>query len=135
MIDILKIADKHMSGEIVWGQRDCCTGACDVFMELYGFDPMLPLRGTYSTKFEARREILRRGDWINMTIELANLCGLSDGTGGFGEIGLTKAGRANMAGGRALAISGGDMGWIVRCDTGYAVTKMDIIDRSWAWQP
>lgn len=135
MADIIKLADDHMSGEIVWGTRDCCTGACDVFHALYGVDPMWPLRGSYDTKYGAYREITARGGWLDMTTRLADLCALFDGDGSFGEIGVTKQGVANLTGGRALAVSGGNLGWIVRTEMGYAIIKRHFIERSWSWQP
>ena len=134
MAGIINLAETHMSGEIVWGTRDCCTGACDIFQSLHGIDPMWPLRGLYETKYGAYREIKSRGGWLEMTTSLANTCGLVSGDGSFGEIGVTREGVANLAGGRALAISGGDLGWIIRTEMGYAIIKHQFIERSWSWQ-
>lgn len=134
MADIIQLANDHMSGQIVWGTRDCCTGACDVFNALHGIDPMWPLRGLYDTKYGAYREITAWGGWLDMTTSLAALSGLTDGDGSFGEIGVTVQGAANLAGGKALAISGGDLGWIIRTEMGYALIKHEFIERSWSWQ-
>lgn len=134
MACLIGLAETHMSGEIVWGSRDCCTGACDIFHDLYGIDPMWPLRGNYNTKRGAYREIASRGGWLEMTTQLADLSGLIDGGGAFGDIGVTVQGAANLAGGKALAISGGDIGWIIRTEMGYALIKHQFIERSWSWQ-
>lgn len=133
-ISIIDLAERHMSGEIVWGTRDCCTGPCDIFKDLYGVDPMWPMRGTYSDKFEARREIMLRGGWLKMTQGLADLSGLKPGCGHLGEIGVTVASSANHAAGRCLAISAGNLGWILKTKLGYMVVETDIIERSWGWQ-
>ena len=130
---ILNLANDHMLGEIEWGVRDCCTGACDVFLSLFGVDPMAPLRGSYSTKFGAYRQINQRGGWSRMTEDLAVSSGLLSGVGGLGELGLTRQGVANYSGGRALAICAGEIGWIIKAEMGYVLRGFNAIERSWRW--
>ena len=128
MIDLANI---HMCGEIVWGTADCCTGACDVFHDLHGIDPMWPLRGTYSTQRGAYREITSRGGWVQMTLDLADASGLVEGCGDVGELGLTLPGTGTLGDGRMLAVSVGELGWILRSDLGYVLSRDDVIERSW----
>lgn len=134
MASVIELADVHMSGEIVWGSRDCVTGACDIFHDLHGVDPMREHRGCYSDKWGAYRWINHFGGWALMTDMVFGVAGLVEGDGSRGEIGLTVTGCANLARGKSLAVSAGDIGWITRTQMGYAVIKSDFIERSWKWQ-
>lgn len=71
-----------------WGAADCCTAACDVFLRLYGVDPMLPLRGRYSTRMGALRIIGRMGGMMAMADDLAARAGLVESDGSEGDIGV-----------------------------------------------
>lgn len=59
-----------------WGEADCCTAACDVFLRLYGIDPMARLRGKYATRREANRLIEAFGGFEPMASFLAEEAGL-----------------------------------------------------------
>lgn len=72
-----------------WGEADCCTSACDVFLRLYGVDPMRALRGTYANRIEADAVIAEAGGWMAMAERLAAVTGLvSDASPRPGSIGL-----------------------------------------------
>lgn len=71
-----------------WGTHDCCASACSAFFMLRGIDPMLPLRGSYSTGFEASELIDAWGGWEAMTALLGSMAGLRPCAGGAGAIGL-----------------------------------------------
>lgn len=128
---VIDLANAHMSGEIVWGKSDCCTGACNIFRDLHGIDPMWPLRGTYRSRVGAYHQIASRGGWVQMATDLARTSGLNYGSGAVGEIGLTKRGIGAIGDGRMLAISAGELGWILRSDLGYVISRDDVVERSW----
>lgn len=60
-----------------WGEADCCTAACDVFLRLTGIDAMAPLRGQYDTFRGAAALIQARGGFEAMCDGLAAAAGLS----------------------------------------------------------
>lgn len=47
-----------------WGQHDCCTFPADWALLRLGQDPMVHLRGTYSTEEEARAIVEEAGDLV-----------------------------------------------------------------------
>ena len=59
--DVLAAVMDVMSGPWVWGQRDCCAAACEVFRRLHGIDPMADLRGVAATREEADRIVSAYG--------------------------------------------------------------------------
>jgi hypothetical protein len=75
-----------------WGAADCCTAACDVFAVLHGVDPMAPLRGRYSSRKGALRQVARHGGWHAMAEELAARAGLVPSDGQPGDIALIMTG-------------------------------------------
>ncbi|MGZ9812646.1 DUF6950 family protein [Pseudoroseicyclus sp. H15] len=54
---VLDAAEEVMRGPIVWGRSDCCTAAADIFLRLWGVDPMPRLRGRFRSAGGARRAI------------------------------------------------------------------------------
>ena len=42
---VLETVEAVMSQPFEWGPCDCCSASCDVFLRLWGFDPMAPVRG------------------------------------------------------------------------------------------
>lgn len=128
MADLIRLADTHMGGEFVWGERDCCTSACDMLMAVSQIDPMWSLRGKYHNSIQAMRRITERGGWLQMAQRLADDAGMVKGDGCAGEIGLTVA---NSKVGRALVFSGGRMGWFGKTQDGYMLISSNHIERSW----
>jgi len=74
-----------------WGVADCCTGACDAFLALWGVDPMAELRGKYDDATSAYRAIIARGGWEKMIEGFAKGAGLVPSPGVSGDIGLIKS--------------------------------------------
>jgi hypothetical protein len=75
-----------------WGRADCCTSACDVFLRLYGIDPMASLRGTYSTQRGAAKAIARMGGFDQMAATLAARAGMQPVEPRVGAVGVTHEG-------------------------------------------
>lgn len=133
---VLGMAVEAMARPWDWGAADCCTSASDVFLELAGVDPMLPLRGRYRTATGAARLIRRMGGWDAMTADLADAAGLTlvePLAARPGDIGLTPRGTALGMGGQALAICVGGGGlspfWAVKSSDGIMVTACGA--RAW----
>lgn len=51
---VLAEVEAVMSRPFVWGTCDCVSAACDVFLRLWGIDPLAPWRG-----LEGRADIIR----------------------------------------------------------------------------
>lgn len=75
-----------MSRPFAWGPCDCCTAACDVFLGLWGVDPMAALRGRYTGATGAARVLWQNGGLAAWAARVARREGLLPGhaTGGFG---------------------------------------------------
>ena len=67
---------RWFGGRFVWGERDCCASACSAFAEIYGFDPMVELRGLYASRREAHSVIADRGGLRLVAMDLARKNGL-----------------------------------------------------------
>jgi hypothetical protein len=106
-----------------WGAADCCTAACDVFLRLYGVDPMAPLRGRYSTRLGAMRLIAREGGMLAMAEGLAARAGLVASDGRAGDIGVVAFG-----GQLALGICTGPV-WQGKSERGMAPVHQFV--RAW----
>ena len=100
-----------------WGAADCCTAACDVFLRLYGIDPMTPLRGRYSSRVGALRMIAQEGGWLKMTDSLAARSGLvhvpSEDPG---NIGIVRTAEGDLA----LGICVSPSVWVGKSERGLA---------------
>jgi len=114
-----------MNRPFVWGTADCCTSACDVFLRLWGVDPMQPLRGLYASKDEATAIIRARGGWRRMAQGLADAAGLVGGCGEAGEIGLVR-----LNDGFALGVALGHGQWAGPVDGGFQTVGPAVL--SWA---
>ena len=136
MAGVIDLAERHMSGPIVWGTNDCCTGVCDIFRARHGFDPMLKFRGTYSTRFEAYDVIRSCGGWLKLTHDTFTLCYSMSETDRprWGDIGLLRQDSAHLAFGRALVSSAGKSGWIGRTKMGYCLLKSVDVEKVWTWR-
>ena len=109
-----------------WGEADCCTAACDVFLRMHGVDPMEPLRGRYSTYREARRVISQEGGWLPMAESLASRSGLTGCAGMVGCIGVVRDARGALALGILT-----ELGWAGKTEHGMAVGGMLKGMRAW----
>ena len=49
-----------------WGHQDCLTWPALYCLAITGIDPASRYRGTYSTKFGARRLLLQNGGFLNL---------------------------------------------------------------------
>jgi hypothetical protein len=81
-----------------WGHADCCTFACDVFLAVYGIDPMRDLRGTYDSVTGAARLVASRGGMranIRQTLREAGLVPCEPREGALGMV--TDSGGAQVA--------------------------------------
>ena len=92
MARVMAVAMDVMDRPWEWGAADCCTSACDVFLRLYGTDPMAPLRGRYRTQREAQRLIAGYGGWGRMADALAAGSGLVRCDPREGAIGVSEHG-------------------------------------------
>ena len=135
MAGIIELADQHLRGPISWSNNDCCAGACNIFRDIHGVDPMKPLRGRYKTMGQIRRILWSFGGWVPMTTWLAATSGLVEVLDGgrVGDIALSREGVGDMPGeGRMLLISAGGAGWIGKTSHGYAILRQsDLIERCW----
>lgn len=124
-MQVFRVALDVMDRPWQWGVADCCTAACDVFARLHGLDPMEPLRGRYSTRMGALRQIARRGGWLAMGNALAARAGLQHvPTGLPGDIGIIRDAQGVLA----LGIRT-EMGWAGKTETGMATVPQ--VMRAW----
>jgi hypothetical protein len=87
---ILAHAIEVMERPWKWGEADCCTAACDVFMRLTGIDPMASLRGVYTTRAGAVAMIRSLGGFEQMADTLAARAGLTATNGAPGDIAVGR---------------------------------------------
>lgn len=109
-----------------WGAADCCTAACDVFQRLHGIDPMVPLRGRYSSRLGAARLIARHGGWLAMGDALAARAGLVVTDGRPGDLGLIDAGGGVLA----LGVCTAPGVWAGKSEAGMATVRS--VRRAWS---
>lgn len=74
----MALVERVMSRPFEWGPCDCCSASCDVFAALWGFDPMMPVRG-YSGPLGAARMMRRAGGLPVLAEALAAQAGLTLG--------------------------------------------------------
>ena len=120
MAEVMVVVAEVMLRRWKWGEADCCTSACDVFLRLHGVDPMEPLRGAYSSRTGADLLIDGGGGMEALAVSLARLAGLREGIGGAGEIGVGEA--------RCFLIGTGE-GWVGKTANGFATVPRAV--RSW----
>lgn len=121
-MQVFRVALDIMDRPWDWGAADCCTAACDVFARLHGIDPMLPLRGRYSTRMGALRHIACWGGWLAMGSKLATQSGLVRVSIGMpGDIGIIRDAKGVLA----LGIRT-EMGWAGKTDTGLAIVPQVV---------
>lgn len=108
-----------------WGTHDCCAAASSAFLALNGIDPMMPLRGEYSSEAEAIALIEAWGGWEAMTASLADLAGLRQCQGAAGAIGLHKS----DAGQFGLVFGIGSGKWAGKSARGMAL--VNSVERAW----
>jgi len=121
--ELIHSIEKHMGGPIVWGVSDCCTGPCGVFNDIFGLDPMIGVRGAYSTAFAAARIINPFGGLLGYANHLATASGLHVSKGIQGDIGVSKKDTAIGIGGRCLMICVGEGVWAAKTENGVAFIK------------
>jgi len=107
-----------------WGTHDCCASACTAFAALRGVDPMAPLRGSYSTGWEASEMIEAWGGWEVMPGILAAMAGLRACEGGAGAIGLHWG-----AAGYSLVFGVGPGLWAGKSLRG--ISLVSAVERAW----
>jgi hypothetical protein len=90
MARVMEVALDVMDRPWEWGEADCCTSACEVFLRIHGVDPMAHLRGTYKTKTGAMRMIASFGGFVPMVRALAAKAGLVESAAVPGAIGATQ---------------------------------------------
>ena len=100
-----------------WGAADCCTAACDVFLRLYGVDPMAQFRGRYSSRVGALRIIAQAGGFIDLAQGFARSSGLVASDGRVGDFGVILTGDEMAFGIRT------EFGWVGKSEGGLAVVS------------
>ena len=126
---VMAEVDRVMAVRWQWGLADCCTAASDVFLALWGVDPMAELRGTYEDAGSAARLIARRGGFLALCEAAARSSGLVAGAGRPGDIGLSAAGAGGGPDGRAMLICVKPGAWAGKSDLGYSITR--DVERCW----
>lgn len=121
--------DRIMSRRWEWGVSDCSMAAADVFLGLWGVDPMTPHRGIYSDAMGAVRLIRSYGGFASIAAASARMTGLVDGSGMPGEIGISVSGAASGPEGRAMLICIEPGAWAGKTELGYAVLPQ--AERCW----
>lgn len=121
----LDAAARAMDHPWRWGTHDCCASACTAFALLRGFDPMAPLRGTYSSAEGAAALIEEHGGWEAMADALARRAALARVAGGAGALGL-----ATGPWGFALVLGIGAGLWAGKTTRGFQL--IDRVEMAWA---
>lgn len=73
-----------------WGEADCFTAAGDLFLRLWGVDPVATLRGAYASRREAVAILREHGGLAAALSRTAAAAGLAAGVGAPGEIGVIE---------------------------------------------
>ena len=126
MAEVMVVVAEVMLRRWKWGEADCCTSACDVFLRLHGVDPMKPLRGACASREEAERVIGAYGGMLAMAERLTAAAGLvrTDAPQP-GDLGLT----AERPEGQALCICVSPDRWAAKTARGFAV--VDAAEGAW----
>jgi len=121
---VTRIVANRFCGPFVWGVSDCCTCACDAFLDMTGIDPMADLRGRYASAQDAMAHVKARGGWKAMFRGFAAQHGLAvSDTGEWSEGAL---GLAKERGRYALVIGIPGQRWAAKIDGGF-VTVKDVV--------
>jgi hypothetical protein len=98
------------------GASDCATCAADAFAAAHGFDPLAPLRGSYSRPRDVARLVRDAGGWVALGDRLAAKAGMRRAAGhAVGAMAVCRWGRQTV-----VAVGDAD-GWVTRAPKGYAV--------------
>lgn len=125
---VMDIAGEIMSEPWLWGKRDCCASACEVFKRLTGINPMDAVEA-YSTRSEAYRIIARNGGLMRFAEKLAKASGIHYTEPMTGAISLSHMGDALGPERRALLICIEPGAWIAKSEFGYTILRR--AERSW----
>lgn len=118
--------DRIMAVPLIWGLSDCTAAACDVFAELWGIDPLAPIRGSYCGPAGARRIIRQAGGMLALGQYLADRAGLVRCEDVPGGIGIASNARQHVA---AICIA--PRKWAAKTADGFAILPEVI----WSCQP
>jgi hypothetical protein len=127
----MRLALVAMDGPVVWGRRDCCTAACDVFAALTGVDPMLPLRGRYASAIEAGRIVRQAGGFRALAGRLAAVAGLALVPVAAGGLALSRPGLALGPERRALLVCLGPGAWAAKGSDGMVLLDNAAVEVAW----
>lgn len=115
---VLETVEAVMLRPFEWGPCDCCSAACDVFVRLWGFDPMSPVRGYVGARDAAR---VIGGDLGALADRLAVEARLTSGHAS-GGLALSVDGRSLL-----ICITPGQ--WAGKTKGGFAILR--AADRGW----
>jgi hypothetical protein len=106
-VTVSEALGRHFLRGWKWGEADCCTSACNAFRDLWGVDPMAPIRGGWTNATEAADVMKSAGGLLNLAIRLAAEADLSHrmpAVAREGDIVLMNMGRGP---GLGIALGGG----------------------------
>lgn len=126
---VMDTVDRIMSPRLRWGTLDCTMAAATVFSLLHGIDPLAELRGRYASPSAAARLIKKEGGMLAFGARLASRCGLRDGIGLTGEIGVSPLGFCAGPWERAALICIKSGAWAAKTVDGFAI--LPRAERSW----
>lgn len=112
---VLAAVDAVMSRPFEWGAADCCTSACDVFLQLWGIDPMAAIRAQYTGLRGAAALIQAHGGLPAMAEAIAAQTGLIEGHA-IGGLALSHDARSLL-----VCIEPGH--WAGKSQTGFALVR------------
>lgn len=118
---VLETVEAVMLRPFEWGPCDCSSAACDVFLRLWGIDPMASVRAQYADKRGAAILISQMGGFRAMAHGLAARSGLAEGhvTGGIALSGDLRS--------LLICITPGH--WAGKTRGGFAILR--AADRGW----
>jgi len=126
---VLDAVERAMLRPWQWGIADCSASACTAFADLWGVDPMAPLRGAYHTAEGAGDVIAEYLGFEAMAVALARSAGLTavehDEPGAIGVI----AAGPRMG---TLGICIQPRAWAIKSPRGYGVRRAAL--RRWTWR-
>ncbi|RWR31360.1 hypothetical protein D2T31_05005 [Sinirhodobacter populi] len=119
---VLTAVDAVMSRPFEWGVCDCCTAACDVFLRLWGVDPMADVRSQYMGLRGAAALIRENGGFPALVESVLAPIGLTPGHQ-IGGLAMTLEGRGSLL----ICIQPGQ--WAGKTLNGFALVSR--ADRGW----
>lgn len=108
-----------------WGCADCAMAAGDVFLRLWGVDPMARLRGRWATALEAARVASEAGGMERLFHPEFEALGLAFSAETAGAIGLGHV-PETVFGGRAMMICIEPGAWAGKTERGFAVQSVNM---------